>query len=40
MQVPAQDVLVVGHPVIAAEPHVVSEESKHQRIGHRLRDDR
>ena len=40
MQIPAEDVLIIGQPVIAAEPHVVAEEGEPQRIGHRLRDDR
>ncbi len=40
MQVETQDVLEIGEPVIAAEPHIVAEERQHQGVGERLRDDR
>ncbi|EGE57973.1 hypothetical protein RHECNPAF_3500022 [Rhizobium etli CNPAF512] len=40
LNVEAEDILEVGHAVIAAEPHVVTEEGQQQRIGHRLGDNR
>ena len=36
----AQDVLEVGHAVVAAQAHVVAEEGEQQGEGHRLGDDR
>ena len=40
LQVEAREVLEVGEPVVAAEPHVVAEEGEHQREAERLRHDR
>ncbi len=40
LDVEAEDVLEVGEAVVAAEAHVVAEERKQQRVGHRLSDDR
>ncbi len=36
----AEDALEVGEAVVAAEAGVVAEEQQHERVGHRLRDDR
>ena len=36
----AQDILEVGHAVVAAQPHVVAEEGQQQGESHRLGDDR
>ena len=40
LDIEAEDVLEIGQAVVSAEAHVVAEEGEHQRVGHRLRDDR